>query len=161
SPVARAAARPRRWPPAWFRGRSDPTRGVRSASRRRCAARLGSSPPPAGSRSTACSRWRRRWTPPVRSPAPPETSGCCSDSWRAHPPLDGRWELLLDPTTRAVPARVAARTAEETAAARRRRGAIARWFRDRVRGFDALIVPTTGYPAPGHEQATWDLGPAG
>jgi aspartyl-tRNA(Asn)/glutamyl-tRNA(Gln) amidotransferase subunit A len=79
----------------------------------------------------------------------------------AHPALEGRWDLVLDPTTRGVPARVAGRQPGETAAARDRRTEIARWFRGRLEGFDALIVPTTGYPAPGHDQLAWDLGPSG
>ena len=50
--AARAGARPRRWPPAWRRGRSAPTPAARSASRRRCAGSSGSSPPTARSRAT-------------------------------------------------------------------------------------------------------------
>jgi aspartyl-tRNA(Asn)/glutamyl-tRNA(Gln) amidotransferase subunit A len=46
-------------------------------------------------------------------------------------------------------------------AAARRRVEIAGWFGKRLRRFDALLVPTTPYPAPRAGQETVDLGPAG
>jgi aspartyl-tRNA(Asn)/glutamyl-tRNA(Gln) amidotransferase subunit A len=39
-------------------------------------------------------------------------------------------------------------TEEEVARARARRAEIGRWFRDRLEGLDALLIPTTPYPAP-------------
>jgi aspartyl-tRNA(Asn)/glutamyl-tRNA(Gln) amidotransferase subunit A len=46
-------------------------------------------------------------------------------------------------------------------AASGRRGEIAVWFRKRLKRFDALLVPTTPYPAPRAAQETIDLGPEG
>jgi aspartyl-tRNA(Asn)/glutamyl-tRNA(Gln) amidotransferase subunit A len=47
------------------------------------------------------------------------------------------------------------------ARAREERERIGRWFRDRLRDFDALLIPTTPYPAPRANQETMDLGRAG
>ena len=51
--------------------------------------------------------------------------------------------------------------AEARAEAARRRGEIAEWFRFRLQEVDALVIPTTPYPAPPADQETVDLGPAG
>ena len=39
-------------------------------------------------------------------------------------------------------------TDEERERARLRRAEIGRWFRERLEGFDALLIPTTAYAAP-------------
>lgn len=49
---------------------------------------------------------------------------------------------------------------EREDAARRRRS-VAGWFVDRLSGVDALLVPTTPYPAPRFDERFVDLGPAG
>jgi aspartyl-tRNA(Asn)/glutamyl-tRNA(Gln) amidotransferase subunit A len=50
---------------------------------------------------------------------------------------------------------------EEFRMAETRRGEIRAWFESRLEGFDALLVPTTAYPAPRADQETVDLGAAG
>src|SRR5207253_2432681 len=47
------------------------------------------------------------------------------------------------------------------AEAARRRSDVRRWFGSRLERLDALVVPTTPYPAPLAGQAEVDLGPAG
>jgi Asp-tRNA(Asn)/Glu-tRNA(Gln) amidotransferase A subunit family amidase len=51
--------------------------------------------------------------------------------------------------------------AEDLAQASVAREEIGRWFRSRLEGLDALVIPTTPYPAPLADQGTVDLGPAG
>jgi aspartyl-tRNA(Asn)/glutamyl-tRNA(Gln) amidotransferase subunit A len=41
------------------------------------------------------------------------------------------------------------------------RAKVRRWFGERLEGLDALLIPTTPYPAPRADQTTVDLGPAG
>jgi len=65
----------------------------------------------------------------------------------AHPQLQERRELV-DPTVLALLDFGERVTPEERAAASRRSAEIARWFRERLEGFDALVVPTTPTPAP-------------
>jgi Asp-tRNA(Asn)/Glu-tRNA(Gln) amidotransferase A subunit family amidase len=50
------------------------------------------------------------------------------------------------------------RELEKAAEARKQ---IARWFRERLEGRDALLIPTTPYPAPPADVREVDLGPAG
>jgi aspartyl-tRNA(Asn)/glutamyl-tRNA(Gln) amidotransferase subunit A len=52
-------------------------------------------------------------------------------------------------------------TAEERQHAAVRRKEVARWFGRLLERFDALLVPTTPYPAPKANQEVVDLGPAG
>ena len=49
-------------------------------------------------------------------------------------------------------------TQNEREAAARRREEIRQWYLDRLGGLDALLIPTTPYPAPGAEQTTVNLG---
>jgi aspartyl-tRNA(Asn)/glutamyl-tRNA(Gln) amidotransferase subunit A len=51
--------------------------------------------------------------------------------------------------------------ADEVAHAALAREEIGRWFRSRLGGLDALVIPTTPYPAPLADQDTVDLGLAG
>jgi aspartyl-tRNA(Asn)/glutamyl-tRNA(Gln) amidotransferase subunit A len=50
---------------------------------------------------------------------------------------------------------------EELEEAKRRRQAVGRWFRRELEDADALLVPTTPYPAPFADQTHVDLGPHG
>jgi aspartyl-tRNA(Asn)/glutamyl-tRNA(Gln) amidotransferase subunit A len=68
---------------------------------------------------------------------------------------------LLDPSVLAWMEEGENLSPEDREAAARRRGEIAGWFARRLRRFDALLVPTTPYPAPRAGQDTVDLGPAG
>jgi aspartyl-tRNA(Asn)/glutamyl-tRNA(Gln) amidotransferase subunit A len=52
-------------------------------------------------------------------------------------------------------------SADEREAAISRRAEIRRWFEVRLEEFDALLVPTTPYPAPRADQEEVDLGAAG
>jgi aspartyl-tRNA(Asn)/glutamyl-tRNA(Gln) amidotransferase subunit A len=79
----------------------------------------------------------------------------------AHPSLGSRLDEVLDPTiVRAYRVGMAMSAEEREATARRRRETVT-WFEERLTGRDALIVPTTGYPAPAADARTVDLGPAG
>jgi aspartyl-tRNA(Asn)/glutamyl-tRNA(Gln) amidotransferase subunit A len=68
---------------------------------------------------------------------------------------------LLDPSVRGWMEEGERLSPEDREAAVRRRGEIAAWFAKRLRRFDALLVPTTPYPAPRAGQETVDLGPGG
>jgi aspartyl-tRNA(Asn)/glutamyl-tRNA(Gln) amidotransferase subunit A len=48
---------------------------------------------------------------------------------------------------------------DERAEVARRRAEIGAWFRRRLDGFDALVVPTTPYPAPRADETRVDMGP--
>jgi amidase len=52
-------------------------------------------------------------------------------------------------------------TDEEVEDAGRRRGEVGRWFRQQLERAEALLIPTTPYPAPLADQAEVDMGPAG
>jgi aspartyl-tRNA(Asn)/glutamyl-tRNA(Gln) amidotransferase subunit A len=89
-------------------------------------------------------------------------SVCCAEFAAAHP-------LLKDPERRRqVAPQVLAwldlgesQTDELRAKARQERERIGRWFEDRLQGLDALLIPTTPYPAPRVDQEAVDLGQAG
>jgi aspartyl-tRNA(Asn)/glutamyl-tRNA(Gln) amidotransferase subunit A len=66
----------------------------------------------------------------------------------AHPALRGHWDQVQDPSIVAAADQASRSTAPQRAEAAERRAEIARWFRERLTGFDALLVPTTGYAAP-------------
>jgi aspartyl-tRNA(Asn)/glutamyl-tRNA(Gln) amidotransferase subunit A len=85
---------------------------------------------------------------------------CFPEFGAAHPDLRGR-RHLVDPSVLAWIDEGDRLTAEERAAAASRREEIGQWFRRRLTRLDALLVPTTPYPAPRHDQETIDLGPAG
>jgi aspartyl-tRNA(Asn)/glutamyl-tRNA(Gln) amidotransferase subunit A len=86
---------------------------------------------------------------------------CSAEFVEAHPALRGRWDEVLDPSIReeATEADALAPEVRSTAAVRRKE--ISRWFHDRLVGLDALLVPTTGYPAQAFEATTLPAGPAG
>lgn len=89
-------------------------------------------------------------------------SVCCAEFAVAHP-------LLKDPARRRqVAPQVLAwldlgesQTDQLRANAHQERERIRRWFEDRLQGFDALLIPTTPYPAPRVDQEAVDLGQAG
>jgi aspartyl-tRNA(Asn)/glutamyl-tRNA(Gln) amidotransferase subunit A len=82
---------------------------------------------------------------------------CTAEFSEAHPRLNGRM-ALVDPTVVAWLRQGECMNAEDRARARRRREEIARWFDHRLEGVDALLVPTTPYPAPEVDQVTVHLG---
>jgi len=87
---------------------------------------------------------------------------CCPEFAEAHP-------LLKDPTRRRLVAPSVVEWLElgesQTPGARalavRARDAVAGWFQDRLRLFDALLIPTTPYAAPRADQSEVELGAAG
>jgi aspartyl-tRNA(Asn)/glutamyl-tRNA(Gln) amidotransferase subunit A len=87
---------------------------------------------------------------------------CTAEFADAHP-------LLKDPERRRLVApsvvqwiEMGERQSEEDRAeASRERGRIEGWFRERLEGVAALLIPTTPYAAPGADQQTVDLGEAG
>lgn len=83
---------------------------------------------------------------------------CYPEFAAAHPGID---RGLLHPSVRAWMERGEQFTPEERAEAARQRAEVARWFRQRLETLDALLIPTTPYPAPRAEQTRVDLGSAG
>jgi aspartyl-tRNA(Asn)/glutamyl-tRNA(Gln) amidotransferase subunit A len=87
---------------------------------------------------------------------------CTPEFSQAHP-------LLQDPGRRAQVAPQVVEWLEhgerlsedERSRARTRRAEIGRWFRDRLQGLDALLVPTTAYPAPDPDAAEVELAVSG
>jgi aspartyl-tRNA(Asn)/glutamyl-tRNA(Gln) amidotransferase subunit A len=69
---------------------------------------------------------------------------CFSEFAEAHPSVDRR---LLDPSVAAWMTEGEGLTPGQRAGAENRRREIAAWFRDRLEGMDALLVPTTAYPS--------------
>jgi aspartyl-tRNA(Asn)/glutamyl-tRNA(Gln) amidotransferase subunit A len=82
---------------------------------------------------------------------------CTPEFFEAHPRLRER-RAQVDPSVLAWLDQGERMSEGERASARARRGEIARWFRDRLEGFDAMLVPTTPYPAPRADQTEIDLG---
>jgi aspartyl-tRNA(Asn)/glutamyl-tRNA(Gln) amidotransferase subunit A len=85
---------------------------------------------------------------------------CFPEFAAAHRELRER-RHLVDPSVLAWIEEGERLTEEERADAARRREEIGRWFRKRLHRFDVLLIPTTPYPAPRHDQQTVDLGAAG
>ncbi len=81
--------------------------------------------------------------------------------WQAHPSLRGQRLDLVAPQPRAWLEQGSRVTQEERERASRDREAVRTWFVERLERIDALLVPTTPYPAPGADQRTVDLGSAG
>jgi aspartyl-tRNA(Asn)/glutamyl-tRNA(Gln) amidotransferase subunit A len=87
---------------------------------------------------------------------------CTPEFSQAHP-------LLRDPARRAQVAPQVVEWLEhgerlsedERSRARTRRTEIGRWFRDRIQGFDALLIPTTAYPAPDPDAKDVELAVSG
>lgn len=86
---------------------------------------------------------------------------CFAEFAGAHPSLSDRLGVVLDPAVVSSYRAGMVMSQDERAAAAARRGAIRRWFDERLRGRDALVVPTTGYPAPHPDTKELSLGPAG
>jgi aspartyl-tRNA(Asn)/glutamyl-tRNA(Gln) amidotransferase subunit A len=85
---------------------------------------------------------------------------CAPEFAAAHPLLRERRELIHPQVREWL--ELGERITEDVRAwAARRRQEIARWFRQRLERFDALLIPTTPYPAPRADQGIVDLGPAG
>ncbi len=79
----------------------------------------------------------------------------------AHPALGDRLHEVLDPAiVRDFEAGLAT-SGDAARAANGRREEIGRWFAERLAGRDALVVPTTGYPAPASDAGELDLGAGG
>jgi aspartyl-tRNA(Asn)/glutamyl-tRNA(Gln) amidotransferase subunit A len=83
---------------------------------------------------------------------------CFSEFAEAHQGID---RGLVAPSVRRWMERGESYDADTRARAAERRAEIDEWFRTRLRDVDALVIPTTPYPAPLADQATVDLGPAG
>jgi len=81
---------------------------------------------------------------------------CAYEFVRAHPIFVGRRELV-DPSVLSWAEHGERLTAEEHDRAVQRRAEIAAWYRGRLERFDALLVPTTPYPAPRADQSEVDL----
>lgn len=88
------------------------------------------------------------------------TRTCFPEFAAAHPRLREHPELVAD-QVRGWAEEGAGYGQDELQLARRRRAEIARWFRHRLLAFDALLVPTTPYPAIRLGQEEVDLGPEG
>jgi Asp-tRNA(Asn)/Glu-tRNA(Gln) amidotransferase A subunit family amidase len=80
---------------------------------------------------------------------------CFAEFAEAHPSADRR---LLDPSVAAWMTEGEGLTPEQRAGAETRRQEIAAWFRDRLEGRDALLVPTTAYPSFRMGDTEVDLG---
>ena len=84
---------------------------------------------------------------------------CCPEFSEAHPLLqDPERRQLVSAQPRDWLERGERLSSEQRAVAARRREEIAGWFRGRLSGVDAFLVPTTPYPAPRADQAVVDLG---
>src|SRR6266498_136916 len=87
---------------------------------------------------------------------------CCPEFAHAHP-------LLKDPERRRLVAPSVLewldlgerQTEQDQGESGKERERIRQWFRQRLDGLDALLIPTTPYPAPRADQTTVDLGSAG
>ena len=86
---------------------------------------------------------------------------CTPEFAAAHPGLLGERRERVAPSVLEWLEAGAARSPEEREAANRRRREIGRWFVERLEDRDALLVPTTPYPAPRLDEEEVDLGAAG
>jgi aspartyl-tRNA(Asn)/glutamyl-tRNA(Gln) amidotransferase subunit A len=84
---------------------------------------------------------------------------CCPEFAEAHPLLkDPERRRLVSAQPRDWLERGERLSSEQRAEAARQREETARWYRGRLSGVDALLVPTTPYPAPRADQEVVDLG---
>jgi aspartyl-tRNA(Asn)/glutamyl-tRNA(Gln) amidotransferase subunit A len=84
---------------------------------------------------------------------------CCPEFAEAHPLLkDPERRNLVSAQPRDWLERGERLSSEQRVEAARRREEIARWYRGRLSGVDALLVPTTPYPASRADQEVVDLG---
>jgi aspartyl-tRNA(Asn)/glutamyl-tRNA(Gln) amidotransferase subunit A len=88
------------------------------------------------------------------------TRTCFPEFAAAHPRIHEHPELVAD-QVRGWAEEGAGYSQDELQRARRRRVEIAEWFRHRLLELDALLVPTTPYPAIRLGQEEVDLGPGG
>jgi Asp-tRNA(Asn)/Glu-tRNA(Gln) amidotransferase A subunit family amidase len=84
---------------------------------------------------------------------------CCPEFAEAHVVLKDpeRWRVVSD-QPREWLERGGRTSREQREAAAARRAEIGGWYRDRLAGFDALLIPTTPYPAPRADADRVDLG---
>lgn len=86
-------------------------------------------------------------------------SVCCAEFAAAHPLLeDPERRKLVDPSVVAWLELGESQTEELRARAAGERDRVSRWFRHALEGRDALLIPTTPYPAPRADQTEVDLG---
>ena len=88
-------------------------------------------------------------------------SVCTPEFFDAHPDLRGELLDRVAPSVREWLEQGRRTTDEERTAALRQRNVIRSWFGDRLRDHDALLIPTTPYPAPPLDAQTVDLGASG
>jgi aspartyl-tRNA(Asn)/glutamyl-tRNA(Gln) amidotransferase subunit A len=74
---------------------------------------------------------------------------CTPEFADAHPLLkDPKRRALVNPAVQVWLEHGERLSEDERSRARARRAEIGRWYRERLEGFDALLIPTTAYPAP-------------
>jgi Asp-tRNA(Asn)/Glu-tRNA(Gln) amidotransferase A subunit family amidase len=89
-------------------------------------------------------------------------SVCGVEFFEAHPSLRSpERRELVDPSVLAWLDLGESQTERLRTQAAEERARIASWFHDRLAAADALLIPTTPYPAPRADQETVDLGKAG
>jgi aspartyl-tRNA(Asn)/glutamyl-tRNA(Gln) amidotransferase subunit A len=86
---------------------------------------------------------------------------CSSEFAEAHPDLRGPRRGLVSPQPREWLEEGDAVRPDRRAAAERERGRITRWFTEQLEDFDALLVPTTPYPAFPADASRVELGKGG
>lgn len=89
-------------------------------------------------------------------------SVCGVEFFEAHPRLrESERRPLVDPSVLAWLDLGESQTDQLRTRAREERERVGRWFADHLDRFDALLIPTTPYPAPRADQESVDLGEAG
>lgn len=89
-------------------------------------------------------------------------SVCAAEFAASHPPLrDPERRSLVDPSVLAWLDLGESQTEQLRTQAAEERRRVGRWFRQHLESIDALLIPTTPYPAPRADQETVDLGKAG
>jgi aspartyl-tRNA(Asn)/glutamyl-tRNA(Gln) amidotransferase subunit A len=78
----------------------------------------------------------------------------------AHRSIAGRRDTV-DPSVAVHFDHAESLSPDDLADALRRQGDVSRWFRRQLEAVDALLVPTTPYPAPRADDTDADVGPAG
>lgn len=89
-------------------------------------------------------------------------SVCCAEFAAAHPLLrDPERRSMVDPSVLAWLDLGESQTEQLRIHAAEEQERVGRWFRQHLEALDALLIPTTPYPAPRAVQETVDLGKAG
>src|SRR5439155_1902950 len=84
---------------------------------------------------------------------------CTPEFAEAHPLLkDPARRRLVSPQPRDWIERGERLDPQQRMAASRRRAEIREWFLEKLEGLDALLIPTSPYPAPRHDEETVELG---